>query len=97
MPAYADTVELLCRYGDVSSNLDRFVSIDTSASTVASGYTTYDRNSVSVAPATITSDEVTWAEPVNSSIRYMLDRRTSVLTQVGQTGSWTCTKASRAF
>ncbi len=95
--AHADTIELVCRFDGSPSSNERFVSIDTSASTVASGYTTYDRNNVSAAPATITSDQVTWAEPVNPKIVYLLDRTTGTLTQAGQPGSWTCTRASKVF
>ena len=97
--AHADTVELLCTYVGfgADSSLNRYVSIDTNASTVASGYTTYNRSLDNAAPAIITENQVTWAEPVNPKIKSMLDRRTSVLSQIQEQGSWSSTKASRAF
>jgi hypothetical protein len=97
MLAHADTVDLICIEGGVSSSNDWFITIDTNASTVTAGYTRYDRKTVAAAPAKITDDQVTWAEPVNASIRYLLDRRTGTFTRTGDTIPMTCTKASRAF
>ena len=95
--AYADTVELVCAENGVSSQNDRYVSVDLSASTVASGYTRDNRNGDAAAPATITNDQVAWAEPVNQNIKYLLDRRNGVLTATGSKIPWNCMKASRAF
>jgi exonuclease III len=99
--ANTDTIELVCHMdGDSQSSNDRFVSIDMTSSTVVSGYTRNDRKNYSAAPAKITDDQVTWAEPVNNSIEYLLDRRNGVLTAGEHNrsrASWKCTKASRAF
>ena len=96
VPSHAETVELVCHINDENSYLDRFVSIDMSASTVVSGYTSHGRDVYKAAPATITDDKVMWEEPVNHNIKYLLIRSTGVLTSGGQL-AWKCTKTSSVF
>jgi hypothetical protein len=88
----AETIELMCR----GNSADRFVSIDTIASTVVTGLPAYDRAYAYSGPATITSDLVTWSG--SDGTTYSLDRRTSVLImKLSSVYTFTCTRASPAF
>ena len=94
---HADTVNLSCHGASLP---DFYVSIDQSAGTAAAWVTGYKRSDIPASPATITTDQVTWAiRSGGKTIQYTLARTTGVLTQLepGETNYWKCTRDKPVF
>jgi hypothetical protein len=98
--ADASTIDLSCHQIGATSAYGLNVSIDLSARTASAWVTGFTRSQAPTGPATIGSDQVTWANVVSGATsEYELDRRNGTLTErsPGVTISWTCKKDKPVF
>jgi len=97
--AHADTTDLQCSNTNLPYKL--FVDINMNAKTVTYWMGTDTRNQATTTPATITDNQVTWAQNMGNGVsRFTLDRGTGILNiidQQGNPGSWSCAKTSKVF
>jgi hypothetical protein len=80
--AEAATIDLFCQQSGASGGYGLNVSIDTTASTAVAWTTGFKRTDVPLSRATITTDQVTWGQPVNNAPQYTLDRNSGALIQL---------------
>jgi len=95
-PAYAETIDLKCNDNYNPGPVSYYLSVDTSALTVAFWLGAQPRANATVVPATITDDEVKWGtdQPWQS---FTLDRNSGALHYRNKdySSSHTCKRAER--
>jgi hypothetical protein len=98
--ADASTINLSCHKIGVTNSYGLNVSIDLSARTASAWVTGFSRSQAPTGPATIGSDQVTWANVVGGATSaYELDRNAGTLTErsPGITIFWSCKKDTPVF